>query len=115
MDPGQPATAAGAADPGGEPPAELPPPGLRGRVVAACTDNSPAGRAHRVSVAHRAGAFGRAGFPKPAGPPGPPAAPLPAGASVQVTVTVTSKAALTAHLTVIPGYLTVTVVYKVKT
>jgi hypothetical protein len=71
MDPGQAAAAAGAADPGGGPPAELPPPGLRSRVVAACTDNSPAGRAHRVSVAHRAGAFGPAGFPKPAGPPGP--------------------------------------------
>jgi hypothetical protein len=70
MDPGRAAEAAGAADPGGEPPAE-PPPGLRGRVVAACTDNSPAGRAHRVSAAHRAGAFGPAGFPKPPGRSGP--------------------------------------------
>ncbi|HEY1319278.1 MAG TPA: hypothetical protein VGF32_03490, partial [Streptosporangiaceae bacterium] len=29
------------------------PPGFRGRLLAACADNSPAGRAHRISVAHR--------------------------------------------------------------
>ena len=52
------------ADQGGEPP-ELPlPPGFRSRVLTACADNSPAGRAHRMSVAHRAGVFGPAGFPK---------------------------------------------------
>ena len=39
---------------------------------------------------------------------------LPTGASVRVTVTVTSKAGLTTHLTVMPGSLTITVVYKVK-
>jgi hypothetical protein len=40
---------------------------------------------------------------------------LPADGSVQVTVTVTSKAGLTTHVSVAPGGLTVTVVYKVKT
>jgi hypothetical protein len=39
---------------------------------------------------------------------------LAAGRYVIVTVTVTSKGALTAHLTVEPGPLTVTVAYKVK-
>ena len=59
------------ADQGAEPP-ELPlPPGFRSRVLAACADNSPPGRAHRMSVAHRAGVFGVAGFPKAAGPAGP--------------------------------------------
>jgi len=59
-----------AADPGDEPP-ETPPADLRGRVVTACADNTPAGRAHRMSVAHRAGVFGAAGFPKTIGPNGP--------------------------------------------
>jgi hypothetical protein len=59
------------ADQSAEPP-ELPlPPGFRRRVLAACADNSPAGRAHRISVAHRAGVFGPAGFPKVIGPSGP--------------------------------------------
>jgi len=59
------------ADQGAEP-AGLPlPPGFRDRVLTACADNSPSGRAHRMSVAHRAGAFGVAGFPKAAGPSGP--------------------------------------------
>lgn len=40
------------------------PAGLRGQVLKACADDTPAGRAERVSVAHRAGAFGPAGFPK---------------------------------------------------
>ena len=44
---------------------------LRGRVLTACADNSPTGRAHRVSVTHRAGTFGPSGFPKPIGPAGP--------------------------------------------
>ena len=61
--------------PGSADPDELPavtlPPELRGRVLTACADNSPAGRAHRVSVTHRAGAFGPSGFPKPVGPAGP--------------------------------------------
>ena len=41
------------------------PAGLREQVLAACGDNTPTGRANRVSVAHRAGPFGRTGFPKP--------------------------------------------------
>jgi hypothetical protein len=54
-----------------EPP-ELPlPPGFRSRVLTACADNSPAGRARRMSAAHRAGVFGAAGFPKAIGPSGP--------------------------------------------
>jgi len=44
---------------------------LRGQVLTACSDNSPAGRAHRVSVTHRAGAFGPSGFPKAIGRAGP--------------------------------------------
>ena len=44
---------------------------LRAQVLTACADNSPAGRAHRVSVTHRAGAFGPSGFPKAIGPVGP--------------------------------------------
>ena len=51
---------------------ELPlPPGFRGRVLTACADNSPAGRARRMSAAHRAGVFGATGFPKAIGPSGP--------------------------------------------
>jgi hypothetical protein len=56
-----------AADHGGEPPEVPLPPDLRSQVLTACADNSPAGRAHRMSVAHRAGAFGPAGFPKAMG------------------------------------------------
>jgi hypothetical protein len=43
------------------------PAGLRGQVLTACADNTPAGRADRASVAHRAGTFGPTGFPKTAG------------------------------------------------
>jgi hypothetical protein len=51
---------------------ELPlPAGFRGRVLTACADNSPAGRARRMSAAHRAGVFGATGFPKAIGPSGP--------------------------------------------
>jgi hypothetical protein len=42
-----------------------PPDGLRERVLQTGADNTPTGRADRVSVTHRAGAFGRTGFPKP--------------------------------------------------
>jgi Sigma-70 region 2 len=59
-----------AADPGDEP-LETPPADLRGRVPTVCADNTPAGRARRMSVAHRAGVFGPAGFPKTIGPNGP--------------------------------------------
>jgi hypothetical protein len=55
----------------GDEPLEIPPADLLGRVLTACADNSPAGRAHRMSVAHRAGVFGPAGFPKVIGPSGP--------------------------------------------
>jgi hypothetical protein len=48
-----------------------PPDRLRGLVLSACTDSTPAGRAYRVSTAHRAGPFGRTGFPKPIRPVGP--------------------------------------------
>ena len=59
------------ADQEAEPP-ELPlPPGFRSRVLTACADSSPAGRARRMSAAHRAGVFGAAGFPKAIGPSGP--------------------------------------------
>jgi len=74
---GGPAGVAGAAAPVSRSadPDELPavtlPPELRGRVLTACADNSPTGRAHRVSVTHRAGAFGPSGFPRPIGPAGP--------------------------------------------
>ena len=40
-------------------------------MLTACADNTPTGRANRVSVAHRAGTFGPSGFPKPMGPAGP--------------------------------------------
>jgi hypothetical protein len=55
---------------GGGLPAVTPPDGLRGKVLAACTDNTPAGRAQRASVAHRAGVFDQAGFPRAIGPSG---------------------------------------------
>jgi DNA-directed RNA polymerase specialized sigma24 family protein len=66
-----PAAIRAAADHGGEPPEVPLPADLRGQVLTACADNSPAGRAHRMSVAHRAGVFGPAGFPKAIGPSGP--------------------------------------------
>jgi sigma-70-like protein len=62
---------AGAGAAGGEFAAATPPDGLRGKVLAACTDNTPAGRARRASAAHRAGAFDQAGFPRAIGPSGP--------------------------------------------
>ena len=55
----------------GDEPLETPPADLRGRVLTVCADNTPAGRAHRMSVAHRAGVFGPAGFPRAIGPNGP--------------------------------------------
>ena len=77
MGPGQeippeiPAAIRAAADHGGEPPEVPLPPDLRSQVLTACADNSPSGRAHRMSVAHRAGVFGPAGFPRAIGPNGP--------------------------------------------
>jgi len=47
------------------------PPGLREQVLKACADDTPTGRANRVSVTHHAGSFGRNGFPKPIVLPGP--------------------------------------------
>ncbi len=58
----------GSADPDDVLPAVTLLAGLRRRVLTACADNSPTGRAHRMSVAHRAGAFGPAGFPKAIAP-----------------------------------------------
>lgn len=43
---------------------------LHGKILAVCTDETPAGRAERASLAHRAGPFGRDGFPRPARLPG---------------------------------------------
>jgi DNA-directed RNA polymerase specialized sigma24 family protein len=71
--PGGPAAAAAvfrSADPD-ELPAVTLPTELRRQVLTACADNSPTGRAHRVSVTHRAGAFGPSGFPQAIGPAGP--------------------------------------------
>ena len=62
-----PAAIRAAADHGSEPPEAPLPPDLRSQVLTACADNSPAGRANRMSVAHRAGVFGPAGFPKAMG------------------------------------------------
>jgi hypothetical protein len=53
-----------AAGPAGTAPAGALPSELAGQVLSACADNTPAGRAYRVSVAYRAGPFGRDGFPK---------------------------------------------------
>jgi DNA-directed RNA polymerase specialized sigma24 family protein len=58
---------------GGTPPAEpvtpVPdlelPDSLAGRVIMACTDDTPPGRARRVTITHRFGQFGHDGFPKP--------------------------------------------------
>ena len=62
---------AGLASEGAALPEVSPPDGLRERVLNAGADDTPTGRADRVSVTHRAGAFGRTGFPKPIIPPGP--------------------------------------------
>ena len=61
---------AGKADPGAMPEVALPA-ALREQVLKACADDTPAGRAYRVSVAHRAGPFGWSGFPQPLVPTGP--------------------------------------------
>ena len=45
-------------------------PGFREQVLRALADRSPAGLAHRLTVANRAGPFGPQGFPKPISPPG---------------------------------------------
>lgn len=70
-DPGGPAAAGSAQPADGALPEVSPPDGLRGRVLKESADNTPTGRAHRVSVVHRAGSFGRTGFPKPVIAPGP--------------------------------------------
>ena len=87
---------------GALPAVELPA-ALRGEVLRACTDNTPAGRADRASVAHRAGTFGPAGFPKAIGSAGPPwwrwlrRHPRPA-AAVATVATVTAAAVIIATL-----------------
>jgi len=45
-------------------------PGFRDQVLRVLADRSPAGLAHRLTVANRAGPFGPSGFPKPVSPPG---------------------------------------------
>ena len=75
-EPAGPAVAAGLAGLGGGglrpvPDEVSPPAGLRERMLKEGADNTPTGRAHRVSVTHRAGPFGPTGFPKPVIPPGP--------------------------------------------
>jgi RNA polymerase sigma factor (sigma-70 family) len=45
-------------------------PGFREQVLRVLADRSPAGLAHRLTVANRAGPFGPQGFPKPIRPPG---------------------------------------------
>jgi RNA polymerase sigma factor (sigma-70 family) len=45
-------------------------PGFRDQVLQVLADRSPAGLAHRLTVANRAGPFGPHGFPKPVSPPG---------------------------------------------
>jgi RNA polymerase sigma factor (sigma-70 family) len=45
-------------------------PGFREQVLRVLADRSPAGLAHRLTVANRAGPFGPEGFPKPIRPPG---------------------------------------------
>jgi hypothetical protein len=45
-------------------------PGFRVQVLKVLADRSPAGLAHRLTVANRAGPFGPHGFPKPISPPG---------------------------------------------
>src|SRR5690349_3656679 len=45
-------------------------PGFRDQLLRVLADRSPAGTAHRLSVANRAAPFGPNGFPKPATPPG---------------------------------------------
>ncbi len=45
-------------------------PGFREQVLRVIADRSPAGLAHRLTVANRAGPFGPEGFPKPISPPG---------------------------------------------
>jgi RNA polymerase sigma factor (sigma-70 family) len=46
-------------------------PGFREQVLRVLADRSPAGTAHRLTVANRAGPFGPNGFPRPISPPGP--------------------------------------------
>ena len=62
---------AGWPDPDGATPTVTLPPWLREQVLKACADDTPAGRAYRVSVTHRTGSFGPTGFPKPVVPAGP--------------------------------------------
>jgi RNA polymerase sigma factor (sigma-70 family) len=45
-------------------------PGFREQVLRVLADRSPAGLAHRLTVANRAGPFGPQGFPRPIRPPG---------------------------------------------
>ncbi|MGH3149192.1 MAG: RNA polymerase sigma factor [Streptosporangiaceae bacterium] len=62
---------AGSPAPEGALPEVTLPDALKNKVLEACADSSPIGRAYRASVIHRAGPFGRNGFPRPAVPSGP--------------------------------------------
>jgi hypothetical protein len=68
---GEAATRAGRQRPDETMPEITPPAGLRERVLQACADDTPTGRAHLASVTHRAGPFDRKGFPKPVISPRP--------------------------------------------
>jgi hypothetical protein len=77
-----------AAVPAGIPQAGALPSELARQVLSACADNTPAGRAYRVSVAYRAGPFGHDGFPKATArtTTWPRRIPRPAHAAAAVTV-----------------------------
>jgi RNA polymerase sigma factor (sigma-70 family) len=68
-------------------------PGFREHVLKLCADRTPAGLAHRASVATRAGKFGSAGFPKPGSPPGVPGWHHLTGHSHALTASVAAAAA----------------------
>jgi DNA-directed RNA polymerase specialized sigma24 family protein len=61
---------AGAAEVAGAVPVAALLPGFREQVLRVIADRSPAGLAHRLTVANRAGPFGPEGFPAPIRPPG---------------------------------------------
>ena len=65
------AAGAGSPAPDDAMPAVTLPDELRDKVLVACADSTPTGRAYRASVTHRAGSFSRTGFPRPAVSSGP--------------------------------------------
>jgi Sigma-70, region 4 len=97
-------------------------PGFRAHVMKMCADHTPAGLAHRASVAARAGQFG----PAQGGPVSysisaaanlsisPASGSLASGASATITVTSSSLITLDEQLTINPGGHTVTVVLNIS-